>query len=236
MKGVCLCGGKGTRLGLSTRVINKHMLPVYDRPMVYYPLATLREAGITEVAVIVSNHTGDQIIKLLRDGQELGLKLTYYFQNKDDGGIADALSLAKDFAGDSNICVILGDNCTDANLSSDVQAFREGAQIFLKEVENPREFGCPRFEQDKIVEIIEKPEVPPSKFAITGVYFYDPRVFDYIQKLQPSSRGQLEVSDLNQKYLDIDELKYSHLAGFWSDAGTPDSLVKVNQYWYWKNK
>jgi len=232
MRGVVLAGGLGTRLHPLTFATNKHLLPVFDKPMIFYPIETLVRAGITEVMVITGGpHAGD-FIRVLKNGKELGLTHLEYAYQEGGGGIADALSLAEDFAGGKPIIVILGDNTTDADISQVVQSFREGAVVFLKEVPDPQRFGVPRFSKEgRIVEIIEKPVEPPSQFAVTGLYIYDAQVFNYIRTLAPSARGELEITDVNNCYLRDGKLSWALLEGFWSDAGTFESLVRVSVYW-----
>jgi glucose-1-phosphate thymidylyltransferase len=235
MKGVILAGGKGTRLYPLTYATNKHLLPVYDQPMVYYPIQTLVNAGIDEVLIVTGEaHAGD-FINVIKNGKELGLKhVEYAYQEGGSSGISDALKYAEDFADNSSIAVILGDNTTDADIRPAVESFREGAMVFLKAVPDPERFGIPRFDlndQSKIVEIIEKPKDPPSSMAVTGLYFYDATVFDKIRSLKPSARGELEVTDLNNAYIQEGKLAWTELKGFWSDAGTFSSLFRTGNYW-----
>lgn len=233
MKGVVLAGGLGTRLYPLTHVTNKHLLHVFNQPMVCYPIETLVRAGITEVMVVTGGPHAGHFLRVLMNGEELGLThLAYAYQVGGDRGIADALSLAEDFADGGPITVILGDNTTDADISEAVGNFKEGATIFLKEVSDLERFGVPRFGGDgNIVEIIEKPEVPPSQYAVTGLYIYDARVFDHIREIEPSGRGQLEITDANNCYLRDGELSWVLLDGFWSDVGTVESLLRANVYW-----
>lgn len=235
MKGVILAGGKGTRLYPLTYATNKHLLPVYDRPMVYYPIQTLMNAGITEVLIVTGDvHAGD-FINVIKNGRDLGLShVEYAYQEGGSGGISDALKYAEDFADGDNIAVILGDNTTDADISGAVSNFSEGAMLFLKEVSDPKRFGVPRFNENNksiIDEIIEKPENPPCNLAVTGLYLYDNTVFDKIRTLKPSGRGELEVTDLNNAYIKEGKLSWATLDGFWSDAGTFESLYRTNAYW-----
>lgn len=239
MKGVILAGGLGTRLYPLTRVTNKHLLPIYDKPMVYYPLQTLVTAGIKDVLLITSGpHVGDYL-GVLKNGKEVGLDhLEYAYQEKPDGGIADALSLAEHFSEGEAITVILGDNTTDADISEEVQQFKQGSLVFLKKVSDPKRFGVPVFDahdQSKIIHIEEKPENPKSNFAVTGVYMYDKDIFDYIREIQPSTRGQLEITDANNKYITSGTMRWAELHGFWSDAGTVQSLFRANAFWAKKN-
>lgn len=235
MKGVILAGGKGTRLYPLTYATNKHLLPVYDRPMVYYPIQTLMNAGITEVLIVTGDvHAGD-FINVIKNGRDLGLShVEYAYQEGGSGGISDALKYAEDFADGDNIAVILGDNTTDADIKDAVSSFKDGAKVFLKEVSDPNRFGIPRFSQSDpniIEEILEKPAVAPCNLAVTGLYLYDNTVFDKIRTLKPSGRGELEVTDLNNAYIKEGKLTWATLNGFWSDAGTFESLFRTNAYW-----
>ena len=238
MKGVILAGGLGTRLYPLTHATNKHLLPVFDQPMVYYPIKTLVEAGITEIMIVTGGpHAGD-FLRVLKNGADFGIKhLEYTFQERPDGGISDALSLAEGFADGEPVAVILGDNTSDADIGREVKDFKNGAMIFLKKVSDPERFGVAEFSrpkngvEKKIVGIEEKPKEPKSDFAVTGLYLYDNQVFDIIKTLKPSERGQLEVTDLNNEYLKRGQLKWAELKGFWSDAGTPSSLLRTNLYW-----
>lgn len=241
MKGVVLAGGLATRLYPLTFATNKHLLPVYDKPMVFYPLKTLVKAGIKEILLVVSGPHSGNFIAVLKNGRELGVKhLEYAYQENPKGGIADALSLAEDFADGGNIAVILGDNTTDADISEAVRDFEDGALVFLKKVKDPERFGVPRFDKrdkKKILEIIEKPTKPPSDYAVTGLYVYDNKVFDYIRKCQPdyAGRGELEITEVNNYYLKNSKLRWTELRGFWSDAGTFESLYLANKYWFEKS-
>lgn len=232
MKGVILAGGLGTRLYPLTYATNKHLLPIYDRPMVYYPIQTLVKAGIKEILVIIGGPYAGHFVRVLKNGKSLGLKHLEFAFQEGEGGISAALSLAEDFADNGPVAVILGDNCTDANLKKDIKEFKKGAKIFLKEVDDPKRFGVPVFDQSgKILKIEEKPKNPISKYAVTGLYLYDKTVFNKIRQLKPSKRGELEVTDLNNLYLKEEKLKWAELKGFWSDAGTFDSLLSVANYW-----
>jgi len=235
MKGVILAGGLGTRLYPLTFATNKHLLPIYNQPMVFYPIQTLVRAGIREVMVVTSGPHSGHFIQVLKNGKELGLKhLEYGYQNDAVGGIADALSICEDFADGGSLMVILGDNTTDANIGPAVRRFKEGAVIFLKKVPNPRRFGVPVFDKKnrkKIIKIEEKPKKPQSLYAVTGLYIYDNKVFDYIRKCRPSKRGQLEITDVNNLYVKAGTMRWEELKGFWSDAGTFESLLRASQYW-----
>ncbi|MDD5481874.1 MAG: sugar phosphate nucleotidyltransferase [Candidatus Shapirobacteria bacterium] len=234
MKGVVLAGGLGTRLMPLTAATNKHLLPVYDQPMVFYPIQTLVRAGIDEVLVVTGGPHAGHFLRVLKNGQELGLKHLEFAFQEGEGGIPVALSLAADFADGGPIAVVLGDNTTDADIAGAVRNFSDGALVFLKQVSDPRRFGVPEFDpQDKtkIVKIEEKPSCPKSDFAVTGLYLYDNQVFDIIKTLKPSQRGELEITDVNNFYLSKGRLFWSKLDGFWSDAGTFESLFYSNQYW-----
>lgn len=238
MKGVILAGGLGTRLYPLTHATNKHLLPVFDQPMVYYPIQTLVKAGIDEIIVVVGGPHAGHFIQVLKLGKDIGIKhLEYVYQEKPDGGISDALGLAEDFADGESIAVILGDNTTDADILPYVKSFKDGAKILLKKVADPQRFGVPEFARPKkgtkpkIVKIIEKPKDPPSDYAVTGLYLFDNTVFDKIKTLKPSDRGQLEITDVNNLYLKEGKLDWDELEGFWTDSGTPASLFKANAYW-----
>jgi glucose-1-phosphate thymidylyltransferase len=234
MKGVILAGGLGSRLYPLTYATNKHLLPVYDKPMVFYPIRTLVEADIREVIIVTGGpHAGD-FIRVLKNGKELGLKHLEYAYQETEGGIAHALSLCEDFADGGPIAVILGDNTTDANISDAVRRFREGAMVFLRQVRDPERFGVPVFDpadSGRIVAIEEKPRQPKSNYAVTGLYLYDHRVFEFIHRARPSARGELEITDINNNYIEVGQLQWAELDGFWSDAGTFESLFRTNAYW-----
>jgi glucose-1-phosphate thymidylyltransferase len=234
MKGIVLAGGKGTRLYPLTYATNKHLLPVYDRPMVFYPLETLVKAGIKQIMVIVSGEHAGHFVRVLKNGKELGVAhLEYGYQENPVGGIADALSIAEDFADGKPITVILGDNTTDADISRPVKEFKDGAMVFLKEVPDPQRFGVPVFDSkgEKIIRIEEKPQKPANNFAVTGLYIYDNKVFDYIKLCRPSKRNELEITDVNNFYIKAGKLNWSKLAGFWRDAGTFQTIFEANKYW-----
>ncbi len=238
MKGVILAGGLGTRLYPLTHVTNKHLLPVYNKPMIYYPIETLVKAGIKDILIVTSGPHVGHFLGILKNGTELGVEhLEYAYQEKPDGGIADALSLAESFADDGPVTVILGDNTSDADISEQVRNFKDGAMFFLKEVHDPERFGVAVFDENKkITGIEEKPKEPKSNMAVTGVYIYDNKVFDYIRQIEPSSRGQLEVTDLNNIYIRDGKMFWAELNGFWSDAGTFESLFAATKYWAEKDK
>jgi len=231
MKGVILAGGLGTRLYPLTKVTNKHLLPVYNKPMIYYPINTLIEAGITDILIVTGGNSAGDFLRLLGNGKDFGLKHLNYTYQEGEGGIADALLLAEHFAGGDKIVVILGDNIIEKSIKKEVEIFKKqkvGARILLKEVENPERFGVAEIKKGKIVRIIEKPKKPPSNLVVTGIYMYDNQVFDIIRTLEPSDRGELEITDVNNIYLKKGQLTYGILEGWWTDAGTFDSLLKAN--------
>lgn len=231
MKGAILAGGMGSRLYPLTHATNKHLLPVYDKPMVFYPIQTLVNAGITELIIVTGGpHAGD-FIRVLKNGKELGLKHLEYAYQENSGGIAAALRLCEDFADGGPLAVILGDNTTDADITPYVQSFENGAHIFIKRVPDPERFGVPVLDGDKVVAIEEKPKQPKSQYAVTGVYIYDAQVFDFINTLKPSDRGELEITDVNNAFIKAGQMRWSELDGFWSDAGTFESLFWTNTYW-----
>ncbi len=228
MKGIVLAGGLGSRLYPLTKITNKHLLPVYNEPMVYFPLRTLVEAGIREILLVTGGQNAGDFLRLLGNGEAFGLRQLNYAYQVGEGGIADALRLAEPFADGSPICVILGDNIVEKSIASAVAQFRmksEGAHILLKEVPDPSRFGVPVFQDGRIVRIEEKPQNPLSPYAVIGVYFYDNTVFERISTLRPSKRGELEITDLNNSYLAEGKLSYSVMEGFWTDAGTFESLL-----------
>ncbi len=232
MKGIVLAGGLGTRLLPLTKVTNKHLLPVYDRPMIYYPIQTLVNAGIREILLVTGGNNAGDFLKLLGNGKEFGLKHLDYTYQEGEGGIADALRLAEYYADGEPICVVLGDNIIEGNIARAAQAFRDqkaGAKILLKQVDDPQRFGVPVLDGKRVIKIEEKPERPQSPYAVTGIYFYDARVFSIIQTLKPSSRGELEITDVNNAYIEANELTWDPLEGWWTDAGTIESLHRANQ-------
>jgi len=231
MKGVILAGGTGSRLSPLTKITNKHLLPVFNKPMVYYPLQALVEAGITEIMIVTGGVYAGEFLRLLGNGSEFGLKHIHYTYQEGEGGIAAALKLAEDFAGKDRLAVILGDNIIEDSISRFAAAYEKqekGAKIILKEVPHPERFGCARIRNGKLVEIIEKPKTPPSKYAVTGIYFYDRQVFEIIRQLKPSKRGEMEITDVNNWYLNKGELTFDFLKGWWTDAGTFESLLTAN--------
>lgn len=231
MKGVVLAGGKGTRLSPLTRITNKHLLPVYDKPMIYYPVQTLVDAGIQEILIVTGgNHAGD-FLQLLANGKEFGLKHLDYTYQEGEGGIADALKLAEHFAEGDKLCVILGDNLVEKSIRPAVEAFRRqerGAKILLKEVHDAERFGVAEIAGDRIVGIEEKPQRPKSNLAVTGFYMYDDTVFEKVRTLKPSGRGELEITDVNNAYIREGTLSFGFLDGWWTDAGTFESLLRAS--------
>ncbi len=227
MKGVILAGGLGSRLLPLTKVTNKHLLPVYDKPMIYYPLQTLCRAGIKDIMVVTGGKSAGDFLRLLGNGSEFGLKDIYYTYQEGEGGIADALKLCEHFAEGQRIVVILGDNILQDDIGPFVTKFaaeESGARLLLKEVADPQRFGVPVLEGDRIIRIEEKPAVPKSRYAVTGIYMYDRRVFDFCKDLKPSARGELEITDVNNAYIADGSLSYDVLQGWWTDAGQFESL------------
>ena len=227
MKGVILAGGLGSRLRPLTKVTNKHLLPIYDRPMIYYPLQTLVGAGIDEIMIVTGGSNAGDFLRLLGNGRDFGLKHIDYTYQEGEGGIADALRLCEHFADSDPICVVLGDNIIQQSIAPYARRFEAqggGARVLLKEVEDPERFGVPEIDGDRIVRIDEKPEVPKSRYAVTGVYFYDARVFEFIATLKPSKRNELEITDVNNAYIAANAMQYDVLEGWWTDAGQFESL------------
>ncbi len=232
MKGVILAGGLGTRMYPLTKITNKHLLPVYDRPMIYYPLQALVNAGIKDILLVTGGNYAGDFLRLLGNGHEFGLKHINYTYQEGEGGIAAALSLAEFFADKAKICVILGDNVIETNLRKAVEAFdrqEAGAKIMIKEVPDPQRFGVPVLDGDKIIMIEEKPKAPKSPYAVTGIYMYDNTVFDIIKAQRPSDRGELEITDVNNVYIERGQLTWEVLDGWWTDAGTFESLLRASQ-------
>ncbi|MBS3820388.1 MAG: NTP transferase domain-containing protein [Planctomycetes bacterium] len=230
MKGVVLAGGLGTRLRPLTETTNKHLLPVYDRPMIHYPLDCLRNAGIDEVVVVTNDGFVDEFRRWLGDGTALGLRRLGVAGQTGEGGIADALLQAEPFIRDERICVILGDNIIEGNIIGAAHAFRRqrvGARVLLKAVRDPHRFGIADLRDGRLVDLIEKPSDPPSNLAVTGIYFYDAEVFDLCRRIEPSARGELEITDVNKAYLQKGTLEYDMLEGWWTDAGTFESLTQA---------
>jgi glucose-1-phosphate thymidylyltransferase len=233
IKGVVLAGGLGTRLYPLTKVTNKHLLPVYDEPMVFFPLRKLVEAGIDRVMLVTGGNSAGEFLRLLGNGKELGLRELAYTYQQGEGGIAEALGLCADFAGRDAVCVLLGDNIFQDSLRGAVHRFLRqgrGARIFLKEVPDPERFGVPVLRGDRVVRIEEKPRRPKSPYAVTGIYMYDAEVFRIIPTLKPSRRGELEITDVNNAYIRRGRMKYEILRGWWTDAGTIETLYRAAQW------
>ena len=227
MKGVILAGGTGSRLYPLTKVTNKHLLPVYDKPMIFYPIQTLIDAGIKEIMIVSGRGHAGHFLELLGSGADLGVKFTYEIQ-EEAGGIAQALSLAESFADEDDVTVILGDNIFQDNIKKDVSSFTGGATIFLKEVPDAHRFGVAELRGDRVIGIQEKPREPKSSFAVTGLYIYSNNVFKIIKTLKPSARGELEITDVNNYFVNNGTMEYRILDGFWSDAGTFESLLRAS--------
>ncbi|MDM7924200.1 MAG: sugar phosphate nucleotidyltransferase [Pyrinomonadaceae bacterium] len=231
MKGVILAGGLGSRLHPLTKITNKHLLPVYNQPMIYYPIRTLINAGIDDIMIVTGGNSAGDFLKLLGNGKDFGLKHLNYTYQEGEGGIADALSLVEHFADDEPICVVLGDNIIEKNIRAAADAYREqgmGAKILLKKVHDPQRFGVPELDGNKVLKIEEKPSDPKSDFAVIGIYFYDNSVFEVIRGLEPSARGELEITDVNNHYIDRGEMTCNELDGWWTDAGTFESLLRAS--------
>lgn len=231
MKGVILAGGLGTRLNPLTKITNKHLLPVYDQPMIYYPIKTLINAGIEDIMIVTGGNSAGDFLRLLGNGKAFGLRHLNYTYQEGEGGIADALSLVEHFADDQAICVVLGDNIIERNIRTAADQYRaqgSGAKILLKKVHDPQRFGVPELDGDKVIRIDEKPAEPKSDYAVTGIYFYDATVFDIIRTLVPSGRGELEITDVNNHYINRGEMTWNELEGWWTDAGTFESLLRAS--------
>jgi glucose-1-phosphate thymidylyltransferase len=231
MKGIVLAGGLGTRLYPLTKVTNKHLLPIYDKPMIYYPIEMMVDAGIRDILIVTGGKNAGDFLRLIGNGKEFGLNHINYTYQEGEGGIAAALSLAEFFADQNPICVILGDNIVERSISGYVENFKKqgsGARILLKEVSDPQRFGVPEIQGNKIVRIDEKPANPASKYAVTGIYMYDSDVFEFIKTLKPSRRGELEITDVNNCYIEHGKMQYDILDGWWTDAGTFESLLHAS--------
>jgi glucose-1-phosphate thymidylyltransferase len=230
MKGIVLAGGTGSRLSPLTRVTNKHLLPVHNQPMIYYPIQTLVNAGIRDILLVTGGQDAGDFLRLLSNGKDFGLQHINYTYQEGEGGIADALRLAEHFTEGEKVCVILGDNIIEGNICEAVQHFRQqerGAHLLLKEVDDPERFGCPEIADGRILRIEEKPKQPKSRYAVTGIYFYDATIFEKISRLRPSWRGELEITDVNNMYIEEGTMTFSVLEGWWTDAGTFDSLRRA---------
>lgn len=233
MKGVVLAGGTGSRLFPLTKVTNKHLLPVFDKPMIYYPIRTLVNAGISEILLVTGGKNAGEFLRLLGNGKEFGLKHMNYTYQEREGGIAEALGLAEDFADGEPICVVLGDNLIEHNITPAADNFRkqgQGAKVILKKVPDAQRFGVAEIRGGQVVNIEEKPKAPKSDLAVIGIYFYDGSVFEKIRRLKPSGRGELEITDVNNFYIEEGTLSYEMLEGWWTDAGTFESLLRANNF------
>jgi glucose-1-phosphate thymidylyltransferase len=227
MKGVVLAGGLGSRLFPLTKITNKHLLPVFDKPMIYYPIQALINAGIDDIMIVTGGNFAGHFLQLLGNGKEFGLKHLNYTYQEGEGGIADALSLVEHFADNEDICVVLGDNIIENNIKQAKEDYEKqggGAKILLKKVHDPNRFGVPELDDEKVLNIEEKPQNPKSDFAVIGIYFFDKTVFDIIKTLVPSNRGELEITDVNNHYINRGEMTWNELDGWWTDAGTFQSL------------
>jgi glucose-1-phosphate thymidylyltransferase len=231
MKGVVLAGGLGTRLHPLTKVTNKHLLPIYNKPMIYYPIEKMVDAGIRDILIVTGGKNAGDFLRLLGNGRQFGLNHINYTYQEGEGGIAAALSLAEFFADQQPICVILGDNIVEHSIAPYVENFRKqesGARILLKEVPDPQRFGVPEIQGNRIIRIDEKPAKPASEYAVTGIYMYDSGVFGIIKTLKPSQRGELEITDVNNSYISRGKMQYDILDGWWTDAGTFESLLRAS--------
>ena len=231
MKGVVLAGGLGTRLRPLTAVTNKHLLPVYNQPMIFYPIQTLVNAGITDIMIVTGGNSAGDFLKLLGNGKAFGLKHLNYTYQEGEGGIADALALVEHFAAGEPVCVVLGDNIIEGHIRDAVQGFQGqggGAKILLKKVQDPQRFGVPELDGRSVLRIEEKPAVPKSEYAVIGIYLYDAEVFNIISGLEPSARGELEITDVNNAYIERGTMTWDELEGWWTDAGTFESLLRAS--------
>ena len=232
LRGVILAGGLGKRLDTLTRITNKHLLPVYCKPMIYYPIQTLVDAGIRDILIVTGGNNAGDFLRLIGNGAEFGLKHINYTYQRGEGGIADALSLAEHFADNGKIVVMLGDNVIEKGIKKYVEDFKkqkEGAKILLKEAEDPERFGVAEIKGSRIIKITEKPKHPKSNLIVTGIYMYDSKVFDIIKTLKPSKRGELEITDVNNRYIERGEMTFDILKGWWTDCGTFESLFRANK-------
>jgi glucose-1-phosphate thymidylyltransferase len=230
MKGVVLAGGTGSRLFPLTKITNKHLLPVYDKPMIYYPIQTLVDAGIRDIMVVTGGRNAGDFLRLLANGKEFGLQHLNYAYQDGEGGIAEALALAEHFIDGEKVCVVLGDNLIEGSIRGVVDAFRQqerGAMVLLKQVQDAQRFGVAEIDGDRIVGIEEKPAFPKSDYAVTGIYLYDGTVFDKVSRLKPSGRGELEITDVNNAYIREGTMRFGFLDGWWTDAGTFESLLRA---------
>lgn len=231
MKGIVLAGGKATRLRPLTSITSKQLLPVYNKPMIFYPLNTLISSGIRDILIIIAPEYAGHFLNLLGSGKEFGARFTYEIQ-EEPRGLADAFVVGEQFIGNDNVTMILGDNIFDQNFSKEIQGFTSGGHVFAKQVEDPERYGVVEFDQNmKVVSIEEKPKQPKSNYALPGVYIFDKRASTFAKKSKPSSRGEIEITEICKQYLEVNELKVSIFDSVWEDAGTFDSLLRANMYW-----
>lgn len=236
MKGIILAGGRATRLRPLTKITSKQLLPVYNKPMIFYPIETLVKAGIKDILIIIAPEYAGHFLNLLGSGKDFGVKFTYEIQ-EEPRGLADAFIVGEQFIGDDSVTMILGDNIFDYDFSKDLQNFKSGAHVFAKEVPDPHRYGVIEFDKDhNVLSIVEKPEHPKSNYAMVGMYVVDNRACEFARKAQPSTRGEIEITEVINRYHELKELKVSTIDGIWEDAGTFDSLLKVNNYWAEKHK
>lgn len=236
MKGIILAGGKATRLRPLTKITSKQLLPIYNKPMIYYPLETLIKAGIEDILIIIAPDYAGHFLNLLGSGKEFGARFSYEVQD-EPRGLADAFKIGENFIGDDNVTMILGDNIFDHDFTESINSFEKGGKVFAKKVHDPERFGVVEFDQEnKVVSIEEKPAVPKSEYAVVGIYIYDNNVVRYAKDLEPSERGEIEITDINNKYLQDGNLRVDIIDGIWEDAGTFDSLLAANNYWAQKAK
>ncbi len=236
MKGIILAGGNATRLRPLTKITSKQLLPVYNKPMIFYPIETLRQAGVTEILIIIAPQYAGQFLNLLGSGRDFGCKFTYEIQ-EEPRGLADAFILGEHFIAGDDVMMVLGDNIFDEDFSATVKGFKRGGHVFAKEVHDPQRYGVIEFDaQMNVKSIVEKPSEPKSNYAMVGLYILDDRASEYAKRVKPSNRGEIEIPDVINQYLATDELKVSVLKGIWEDAGTFDSLIRANQYWAKKSQ
>jgi glucose-1-phosphate thymidylyltransferase len=236
MKGIILAGGKATRLRPLTKITSKQLLPVYDKPMIYYPIDTLVKAGIKDILIIVAPEYSGHFLNLLGSGKDFNVNFSYEVQ-EEPRGLADAFRVGETFIGDDNVTMILGDNIFDQDFTESIASFQKGGKVFAKKVHDPERFGVVDFDENhNVLSIVEKPEVPKSEYAVVGLYIYDNRVIQYAKELTPSERGEIEITDINNRYLRDGELVVDIIDGIWQDAGTFDSLYEASKYWYDKKK
>lgn len=235
MKGIILAGGKATRLRPLTKITSKQLLPVYNKPMIFYPIETLIRSGITEILIIIAPDYAGHFLNLLGSGKDFGAKFSFEIQD-EARGLADAFRIGSNFIGTDDVTMILGDNIFDYDFTESIKSFKSGAKVFAKKVEDPERFGVVEFdEQNKVLSIEEKPKVAKSNYAVVGMYIYDNQVVEIAKNLKPSARGEIEITDVNNEYLHRGQLQVDVIDGIWEDAGTFDSLLSANLYWAQKN-